>query len=324
MKKLFIISGISFVIFLLVLQACKKEQANSGKPAVTSNQLSYFGIYSGTLADLNPSSSFHPYYLASTLFTDYAEKQRLIKIPAGTKLTTSGDGLLQFPDGTIIAKTFYYYLDVANPGLGKKIIETRLEQLNKGVWSVSTYRWRDDQSEADLVKATGDTVAVSWKDATGLTRQINYQIPSIQNCQTCHNSSGTIIPIGPKARNLNFNINVNGNSVNQLSYLSSLNLLTYSGTIGSVPDYNDLTVDIGLRGRAYLDINCAHCHNPTGYASSARVHFDYGLPLEQTGIAAFKSDIIYNMQTKRMPQIGTTIVHTEGLALITQYVNSLQ
>ena len=76
------------------------------------------------MSNLAPSSQFHTYNIASTLFTDYAEKLRLIKIPTGTKLQTNGDGLLQFPDGTVIAKTFYYYNDVSNPSLGKKIIET--------------------------------------------------------------------------------------------------------------------------------------------------------------------------------------------------------
>lgn len=321
MRKLLIILALNTALFCLVFQACKKDKP--AKQTSSPNQLSYFGVFSGTMANLTPSSKFHLYNIASTLFTDYAEKQRLIKIPPGTKLQTQGDGLLEFPDGTVIAKTFYYYNDVSNPSLGKRIIETRLLQLNNGVWSVSTFKWRDDQSDADLVKDTGDTLAVSWKDVTGTTRNINYQIPAIADCKTCHDSGGNVIPIGLKARNMNFNTVVNGNSVNQLAYLSSLNILSYSGTITSVPDYNDATADLSARARAYLDINCAHCHNTNGSASSARVHFDYDLTLDQTGISSFKSGIISEMQTKRMPLIGTTIVHTEGLALITQYINSL-
>ncbi len=324
MKKLVVILFVNIALFVLVIQACKKEKTPTNPtPTTSTNQLSYFKIFTGTMANLNPASGFQPYNVASALFSDYAEKQRLIKIPAGTKLTTSGDGLLQFPDGTVIVKTFYYFTDVSNPGLGKKIIETRLLQLKSGVWSVSTYKWRDDQSDADLVKDTGDTLAVSWKDATGATQQINYQIPSVANCKTCHYSNNTVVPIGLKARNLNFDITVSGNKVNQLAYLSSLNLLSYSGTITSVPDYNDLTADLSSRGRAYLDINCAHCHNATGSASTTRVHFDYGLTLDQTGITSFKSDILDEMQTHKMPLIGTTIVHTEGVALIQQYLNSL-
>lgn len=37
------------------------------------------------------------------LFTDYAEKQRLIKLPEGYKLTAVSDELPYFPDGTIVA-----------------------------------------------------------------------------------------------------------------------------------------------------------------------------------------------------------------------------
>jgi len=320
MKKLIVILLLNTALFCLIFQACKKEKT----PDSTSiNQLSHFGIFSGSMANLTPSAQFQTYNIASPLFTDYAEKLRLIKIPAGTKLQTQGDGLMQFPDGTVIAKTFYYYNDVSNPSLGKRIIETRLLQLTSGVWNVSTYKWRDDQSDADLVKATGDTVEVNWKDATGAPKQINYQIPSLADCKSCHDSKGDIEPIGLKARNLNFNISVHGNSVNQLTYLSSLNKLSSSGTISSVPNYDDLTASLESRARAYLDINCAHCHNDNGIAASVAVHFDYGLTLDQTKILNSKSVIISAMQTKRMPRLGTTIVHNEGLALITQYLNSL-
>jgi len=323
MKKLAIILLINVALFTLIMQACKKEKPNTKQTTTSTDQLSHFGVFAGTMSSLTPSAGFQPYQVASALFSDYAEKQRLIKIPAGTKLTASGDGLLQFPEGTVIAKTFYYYFDVSNPSLGKKIIETRLLQLSNGVWNVSTYRWRDDESDADLVKASGDTVAVSWKDETGLTRNINYQIPSIANCKTCHYSNNTIVPIGLKARNLNFNINVNGSSINQLAYLSNLNLLSYSGSITSVPDYNDATIDLGLRARAYFDINCAHCHNTTGIAAGTRVHFDYDLTFDQTGISGARSLIANDMKTKYMPLIGTTIVHAEGLDLIDKYLDSL-
>jgi len=323
MKKLIVILLLNTALLCLVFQACKKDKPANNTPVTSPNQLSYFGVFSGTMSNLTPSAKFQLYNIASPLFSDYAEKQRLIKVPAGTKLQTQGDGLLQFPDGTVIAKTFYYYNDVSNPSSGKRIIETRLLQLTNGLWNVSTFKWRADQSDADLVKDTGDTLAVSWKDATGTTKNINYHIPAIADCKTCHYSSGSVVPIGLKARNLNFNISANGSSVNQLAYLSSLNKLTYSGTIASLPNYDDTAVPLEARARAYLDINCAHCHNATGIAASGRVHFDYGLTLDQTNITSFKTGVISDMQTKRMPQIGTTIVHTEGLALITQYINSL-
>ena len=58
--------------------------------------------------------------LSTSLFTDYAEKQRLIKLPANTKLIGISDGLPEFPDETVLAKTFYYYVDKSDSTKKKK------------------------------------------------------------------------------------------------------------------------------------------------------------------------------------------------------------
>ena len=71
-------------------------------------RLSSYCLFQGKMANLDPSREVTQYELSSTLFTDYAEKQRLIKLPPGTKMKLTGNGLPEFPEGTIIAKTFYY------------------------------------------------------------------------------------------------------------------------------------------------------------------------------------------------------------------------
>src|SRR5690606_30232616 len=38
-----------------------------------------------------------------------------------------------------------------------------------------------------------------------------------------------------------------------------------------VPAMDDATAPLALRANAYLDINCAHCHNPNGLASITRL-----------------------------------------------------
>ncbi|MCP2937417.1 hypothetical protein NK983_32460, partial [Salmonella enterica subsp. enterica serovar Typhimurium] len=83
--------------------------------------------------------------------SDYAEKQRLIKIPVGTKINALDDGLPNFPDGSIIVKTFYYYNNKKDTARGKRIMETRLLIKHVGKWNAATYIWNQDQTDAKLI-----------------------------------------------------------------------------------------------------------------------------------------------------------------------------
>jgi hypothetical protein len=47
-----------------------------------------------------------PYDVATPLFSDYTDKERMISIPPGKKIVITGNGLPQFPEGTILFKTF--------------------------------------------------------------------------------------------------------------------------------------------------------------------------------------------------------------------------
>ena len=99
---------------------------NFPQTVVFEQNLSAYTIFEGIPADLMPSSDFHLLELSSILFTDYAYKQRLVKVPEGTQMTRLNDGSIDFPDGTILTKTFFHYNDERDTSLGKRIIETRL------------------------------------------------------------------------------------------------------------------------------------------------------------------------------------------------------
>ena len=58
------------------------------------------------------------YALASPLFTDYALKFRTITLPRDARITYKAEGVLDFPVGTVISKTFYYAKDPQKPGGG--------------------------------------------------------------------------------------------------------------------------------------------------------------------------------------------------------------
>ena len=78
---------------------------NFPQTIVFEDSLSAYSIYEGNPSDLIPSEDFHLIELTSILFTDYAHKQRLVKVPEGTQMTRLSDGSIDFPNGSILVKT---------------------------------------------------------------------------------------------------------------------------------------------------------------------------------------------------------------------------
>jgi uncharacterized repeat protein (TIGR03806 family) len=317
---LILLTGIGY------FQSCKKDELNGiDNNAELLPELSSYVIFQGNPADLNPSADFKRYEISTTLFSDYAEKQRLIKIPGGAKMIAGSDGLPEFPEGTILVKTFYYFNDKRDESKGKTILETRLLIQSNSKWNVGTYLWNKEQTTAHLI-TTGLNKTVNWITENGKANVISYHVPSNRECTTCHSSSGAILPIGPKIRNLNFDVTRNGSGINQLNYFQNegvLNAINPS-SFAHLPNSRDLSESIENRARAYLDVNCAHCHNQNGFAAGSNVFFGYELPFDETRIANKKSDIITMLSKGDMPKLGTTLIDEEGLALIKNYIESLK
>ena len=151
------------------------------------NSLSLLNIFEGNIADLEPKGDYLPYDLNSALFTDYAHKLRFIKLPEGGKASFIQNETLDFPDKTIIVKTFFYLKDERDLSQGRRIIETRVLAKLEGKWEVGVYVWNDEQTEAKL-KIIGDSKVVSWINDQGQERTIDYRVPSENDCKVCHKS----------------------------------------------------------------------------------------------------------------------------------------
>lgn len=288
--------------------------------------LSAYDIFADTFADLKPTEDFHLLELSSILFTDYAHKQRLVKVPEGKQMTRLSDGSIDFPDGTVLVKTFFYYNDERDISLGRKIIETRLLIKESNTWNVATYLWNQAQTDASLA-LNGSDIPISWIDTKGNSLSNLYHVPAENECITCHQSSATMIPLGPSLRNLNRVVERNGTNLNQIHHLQSLGIL-HDFEISQVPqivDYNNLNASLSERGRAYLAMNCAHCHHPEAWQESAEHDFDfrYDVSLRQTGILFEKDKIIEAVLDRDMPFIGTSILDQEGINLIVEFIESL-
>ncbi len=331
-NKLIIIGSIATVLlftYLFFYTSFGKVEVGF-QPVNTFNfpkNLSELNLFKRQMKNLTPAKGVQVYKLASSLFTDYAEKQRLIKLPDSTKIIKQNDDMLNFPEGAIVAKTFYYFKDKRTPSLGKNIIETRLLVKHKNKWNVGTYLWNKEQTNATYIEDGYDT-NVDWVDLKGNPKSLaSYHVPTSKECTSCHQINKEIVLIGPKIKNLNRDILIHNTSKNQLSHFQDTGTLDDFplNNLQKLPSYKDETLPINDRARAYLDINCAHCHTKGGMASYMGFEFDYNTPLFKTEIDSWwgKHSIVEQMKTKQMPLVGTSVVDEEGLKLITEYINSI-
>jgi uncharacterized repeat protein (TIGR03806 family) len=295
-----------------------------------------------------PVATVLPYAPITSLFTDYAEKARFVWMPAGVKATYDGDGnVLQFPESSVLIKNFYY--DGVQPGNTRRIIETRILFKRNGQWEFADYVWNAEQTEAFLDMA-GSTTPLTWTDANGVTRSIQYRIPSAGECQMCHKIGNDPVPIGPKPQNLNAEYAFADGVRNQLKKWVEHGFLEpgYPKNIMTTVAWDDPTEPLALRARSYLDANCAHCHAPDRQCSYRAIRFQYnnngsasnqGICMEPE--EPIDPSVTYNIapgnvarsmvhfrmssndEAVGMPLIGTSLVHAEGLVLIEQYINSL-
>lgn len=214
----------------------------------------------------------------------------------------------------------------------------------------------------------------------------SYQIPHANQCITCHANDDAepgSAPIGPKVRHLNRPYRSDSpmpsgqaihpvSGANQIDYWCRNGLLAncptdlgidattlYATKLERVPVFNkpgdsgkaaNSKEDVEARVRAYLEINCAHCHNPRGAASNTGLYLDslrkvntnYGICKgvtaaggEGTGGRDYdihpgtpeNSVIPFRMGTNdvtaRMPPIARSVTHDEAVALVEQWIDTV-
>lgn len=339
MKKYFLFS---FIVLALIAVSCGSDddgyvatddgETEPEAPLTFKTNLSDMGVYSGDLINLTPGEDVHLYDLNSRLFTDYAHKQRLLRLPEGAAMQYDNSDLLpEFPDNTLISKTFYYYEDEANTSSNKIIIETRVMIKTEGTWKIGNYKWNSEMTEA-VYTDNASIVSVEYLNAEGITQNIEYQIPNNADCVKCHQIDDVKVPIGPKLRNMNFNPNNGTVNINQLQYFINEGLLegvSNPSDITVLPDWEDDNFDIFEKGRGYMEINCAHCHQPGGFTPTTfLLDFRLEVPFDDTGIYSRRGQIedrILSTTPKYlMPIIGRSLVHTEGVEMMIEYLEAIE
>ena len=328
------------------------DSVNADAYVADCPNLSSYRLFSkATDPTANPNGQGLIYDLTTALFSDYTEKYRFVFLPEGETASYSDTEAFDFPVGTIISKTFTMPADLRDANSTEEIIETRLLIRRSNGWVALPYIWNEDKSEAVLTKI-GGTHTISWIDSNGEEQSTNYAIPNANQCANCHGEDA-MLPLGPKARLLNKSYAYTSGTENQIAHWTAQGLLagapSDTSSINTIPLWGDTSADLNDRARGYLEVNCAHCHSANAAANSSGLLLEYNREFsidvgeckepvaagDGAGDLAFaivpgnadESIMTFRMNSLEpdisMPELGRSVLHTEGIDLIEQWINAM-
>ncbi|MGE0616128.1 MAG: hypothetical protein AB7P04_10850, partial [Bacteriovoracia bacterium] len=275
------------------------------------------------------------YNVEYPLWADNAEKGRWIHVPMKiedgqlVRQTITYDPLkkqFDIPDFTRFYKTFYKLVKMKNGKPRYRRVETRIIVARKD-WSKSlfgSYRWDESEQFATLVE-------IPYRDGTSFKdtifkltvdeksgKQRKYALPGRHRCVECHMGSETqnfVLGFTPLQLNRRQKGEAGREDPVGKSELSQAERFVAYGLISGYQRAEELPrlEWVGtknprniyeVKAQAYMTGNCAHCHNPNGFAFTK----ENGVTLD------LRAGEIYEFNTHtRSTQIPTRrFVHHEG------------
>ncbi len=288
--------------------------------------LSDFGFFEDASTQL-PAAGVIPYRLNTPLYSDGAEKLRFVYVPEGQKVGASGEGLLEFPVGSALIKTFGF-----EENGKRRLIETRVLLHRAEGWLALPYLWDEEQTDAKLAMAGARVQAITPAGET-----ISYRVPNKNQCKECHGLNGEVVPIGPKARNL------------PADWLEATLGVVLAGADRFPLWEKPGSASVDAAARAYLDVNCAHCHRPGATASNSGLDLrweqddPHAIGIMKRPVAAGRgagkhlydivpgkpddSILLHRMLSDdpgvAMPELGKSTVDDEGTEIVRRWIEDM-
>ncbi|MGD9856984.1 MAG: PQQ-dependent sugar dehydrogenase, partial [Planctomycetaceae bacterium] len=320
-------------------------------------RLSETGLFQ-SVPDLVPAAGVIPYSINAEPWSDGAQAERMLGIPGATKLGVHAEnrvwygdieGAWAYPTDTVFAKTLSLpFLDDETDGVVWRPVETQLLHRDGDTWRGYAYAWDEAGTDAALVPAEGmsRTYLVADPEQPGNVRQQTWRIASRTECIVCHTTRAGSIH-GFNAAQIDCEHDYGAVTDNQMRTLVHIGLIDPpEAPSAAFPPLWDASADLNERGRAYLHVNCGHCHFPGGGGTAS---FDlrsnsplaemrlighrptqgaFGIPSAQVVAAGdpYHSVLLYRMAKLgrgRMPHAGSDVVDRDGVRLIRDWIQQL-
>ncbi len=279
-----------------------------------------------------PVPALIPYDVNAPLWSDGARKERHFALPDGARLHVNADGDWDFPNGSVLTKTFF---------VAGKRVETRLFMRHPdGSWAGYSYEWDDAEQDATLLPA-GKTKHVGGQ---------SWSYPSRAQCLACHTAiAGRTLGLETGQLNRTLRYPSTGRTRNQLLTLEHIGL--FDEPLGAAPEGLTRFADpegtdaLELRARAYLHANCSGCHRAG--AGRGPADFRHARTLDEMGVCNVapqhgtlgRSDAkllapgspaqsllsvrMHALDAYRMPPLGSAVVDPVGTQVIGGWITSL-
>lgn len=331
-------------------------------------QLSQTGLFRDLPAH-EPAEGVTGFEINAPMWNDGATASRWLAVPGDGKIDVQTQGIRRagwmwresmfFPKDSVLAKTVSLR-DDQNKDIR---LETQLLHYDGTDWRGYSYIWNPDQTDAVLAAAAGQDISLS--DYGQFSERTTWAVHSRAECLRCHNQwlGGPLAFTAPQlnrdvmvARTVEPSAGASEAPVNQLHHLRDAGWLTGAspkdGTHTTeawaiaIPDHADPNVPIDQRARAWLSVNCSHCHQAHA-GGTATIDLQFSLPvdkmklvdappsqgtfeLEQPALVvpgdASRSVLMYRLAVAgrgRMPHIGSSLIDSTGVALVRSWIDSL-
>ncbi len=300
------------------------------------------------------TSGIIPYEPSAKLWSDGALKERFLALPNLQQIGYREAGGWDFSENALLIKNFIVPLDERDPVGTAKRLETRLLYWKSGQLHGFSFEWDDAETDAQLL-TTSKIKPLTILDENGDPVEISYLYPSRTQCAQCHTvAANGALGLTTPQMNFDFTYPDSGVTDNQLRTYDHISLFTASlpgppETLPRMPDPmdpNDGTLE--ERALAYLASNCSMCHQPGGTAPTG-MDLRWETPLTEKQIVDVvpgngnlgitdarivstqdvdKSILLVRMELRdglyQMPPLATSRVDAEAVALIREWIQSLQ
>jgi len=335
------------------------------KVAATSTEfprrLSETGLFEST-AQHRLASGVEPYEIVAPMWQDGATSQRFVAMPGSDAIgqwTRNNAGRGEYrgewrlPENSVLGKTIRLHggsHPKAKPG---RRVETQILHYRDGLWHPYTYVWNDEQTDALLLEGEGKTVSYTvhnkGSDDGGVKETRPWRIAGRNECLLCHTTRSGSVQAFHLAQ-IERPSDVDGKSIDQLTHLARMGFFSKKPRLANnakryVSPYDE-SASLEDRARAYLHVNCAHCHRRGGGGTASMdVVFKnslkgtnllgerptqgaFGLHGPQVVAAGepIRSVLLYRMAKSgrgRMPYFGSAIPDRQGVLLMRDWIASL-